>query len=285
MAARQHGVIAYRQLVALGSGRGAIAHQVANGRLHRVHRGVFAVGHRRLTLQGRRMAAVLAVRDSVLSHRDAAALWGLLAGAGTLFHVTAVARGRAQQRGIKVHQVRKLDARDRTIRDGIPVTSLARTLLDLAEVVPATTLARAYDEAERLRLLDVRALKELCARSPGRRGLKPLKVLIADRTRETPHTKRELEALFFDFCRAHRLPLPACNAMVEGYEVDTLWADKQLVVELDSWEFHGGRRAFERDRERDAVLQAAGYRVVRVTWRRLNEQPEELATLIRRLLS
>jgi very-short-patch-repair endonuclease len=231
------------------------------------------------------MAAVLAAGDSVLSHRDAAALWGVLAPAGSRFHVTAVARGRAQQRGIEVHQVRKLDARDRTTRDGIPVTTLPRTLLDLAEVVPATTLARAYDEAERLRLLDVRALKELLERSPGRRGLKPLGALIADRTRDTPHTKGELEALFFDFCRAHRLPLPACNAMVEGYEVDTLWADKQLVVELDSWEFHRGRRAFERDRERDAVLQAAGYRVIRVTWRQLTEQAEELAALIRRLLS
>jgi hypothetical protein len=150
-------------------------------------------------------------------------------------------------------------------------------------VAPVATLARAYDEAERLRLLDVRAVAELCRRSPGRRGLKALNALIAE-TYDTPHTKRELEARFFDFCRSQGLPLPACNVLVEGYEVDAFWPAYRLVVELDSWEFHGGRRAFERDRERDAVLQAAGYRVISITWRRLTKHPQEVAALVRRLM-
>jgi very-short-patch-repair endonuclease len=183
-----------------------------------------------------------------------------------------------------LHQVRSLDRRDHTRRDGIPVTSLARTLLDAAETESKTTLQRWWDAAERLRLLDVRAVTALCERSPGRRGLKPLSVLIAE-CRPIPETKRELEALFFDFCRAHRLPPPACNVLVEGLEVDAFWPDKRLVVELDSWEFHRGRRAFERDRERDAVLQAAGYRVLRITWRRLHDNPADTAALIRSLLS
>jgi hypothetical protein len=150
-------------------------------------------------------------------------------------------------------------------------------------VMPVPALARAYDEAERLRLLDVRAVKNLCERSPGRRGLKPLAALIAEK-RVTGDTKRELEALFFDFCRTQGLPLPACNVLVEGYEVDAFWAAHRLIVELDSWKFHSGRNAFERDRERDAALQAARYKVIRITWRRLTERPEEVAALLRRLM-
>jgi len=202
---------------------------------------------------------------------------------GGAIHVTVV-RSQRPKSGIVLHQVRRLDDRDRAIsHDGIPVTSLARTLLDVAERESNQTLRRAWDEAERLGLLDIAAVRELCARSPGRRGLEPITALIAE-MRPAPHTKRELEAKFFDFCQTQRLPRPACNVLVEGYEVDAFWPAQRLVVELDSWEFHRGRRAFERDRERDAVLQAAGYRVIRITWRRLTRVPEEVASLIRRLM-
>jgi aryl-alcohol dehydrogenase-like predicted oxidoreductase len=132
--------------------------------------------------------------------------------------------------------------------------------------------------------VDVRALSALCDRSPGRRGLKPLRALIADKTLYGPDTKRELEARFFEFCRAFGLPLPACNVLVEGFLVDAYWPEQHLIVELDSWQFHQGRAAFERDRERDSVLQAAGYRVVRITWRRLTEEPAAVAALLRALL-
>jgi very-short-patch-repair endonuclease len=285
IATAQHGVIAHGQLFALGYGRGAIRRRLAAGRLHRIHAGVYAAGHARLTVQGRWMSAVLAYGPrALLSHRDGAALWELLPIGGSRIHVTVEARGVRRRRGIAVHETRHLHADDLAIRDGIPVTSLPRTLLDLAEVVPAGTLARAYDQAERLRLLDVRAVTALCDRSPGRHGLKPLGALLADRTRPAPETKGELEALFFDFCRANRLPLPACNAMVEGFEVDAVWPAHRLIVELDSWEFHRGKMAFERDRERDAILQAAGYRVIRITWRKLHDQPADIAALLRRLM-
>jgi hypothetical protein len=285
VAERQWGVIADRQLKTLGVGRGAIQNRLELGQLHRLHRGVYALGHRHLSLRARWMAAVLASgQDAVLSHRDPAALWGLMLIGGTRIDVTVVARGRAQPEGIVLHQVRALAPADRATREGIPVTSLARTLLDIAETEPARTLRRAWDHAERLRVLDVRAVKDTCHRSPGRRGLKPLRALLADQTRYAPETKRELEALFVDFCREQRLPLPACNALVEGFEVDALWPAQRLIVELDSWEFHRGRKAFERDRERDAILQAAGYRVIRITWRRLTEEPTGVAHLLQRML-
>jgi hypothetical protein len=246
---------------------------------------VYAVGHTRLTLEARWLAAVRACGDgALLSHRTGATSWNVMRATGGVIHVT-VLRSQRPKRGIVLHQVRRLDDRDRAISDdGIPVTSLARTLLDIAETESNQTLRRAWDEAERLRLLDVRAVAELCERSRGRRGLRPLTTLLTE-MRPTPHTKRELEALFFDFCHAQGLSLPACNVLIEGYEVDAFWPSHQLVVELDSWEFHRGRRAFERDRERDAVLQAAGYRVVRITWRRLAHDPGGVAALIRRLLA
>jgi Protein of unknown function (DUF559) len=160
---------------------------------------------------------------------------------------------------------------------------VARTLLDLAESDPAR-LPRAWDSAARLRLLDIRAVQATCELGHGRRGLKHLLPLVEDRTRVIPDTRRELEARFFDLCRAYDLPLPSCNVLVESYLVDALWPSGRLIVELDSWEFHGDRHAFERDRERDSVLQAAGFRVIRITWRRLTEEPAEVARLIRRLL-
>jgi hypothetical protein len=284
LATRQFGIVDEADLGGLGFGRGAVQHQLRLGRLHRLYPGVYAVGHTRLTLHGRWLAAVRACGEgAVLSHRTAAAHWDLVPPGGGAFHVTVVG-SHCRKRGIMLHQVRRLDRRDRTVRGSIPVTSLARTLLDVAETESETTLRRCWDQAERHRLLDVRAVTALCARSPGRRGLKPLNALLAA-CAPTPNTKRELEALFFDFCRIHRLPLPACNVLVEGFEVDAYWSAYKLVAELDSWEFHRGRAAFERDRERDAVLQAAGYRVIRITWRRLTGHPAETAALIRTLMS
>jgi very-short-patch-repair endonuclease/predicted transcriptional regulator of viral defense system len=283
LAGKQHGVVAHRQLVALGFAEDAIQYQLATARLHRIHRGVYAVGHRKLTIRGHWMGAVLALGDNaVLSHLSAAALWGVLAIPGGAIDVLVETCGARRRKGIKVHETLHLPARDRTIRDSIPVTSLPRTLLDVAEVAP-TRLRRAVDEADRLELLDVRAVRELCDRSHGRRGLKPLLALLDEAT-DAPNTKQEFEALFFDFCRAHRLPLPICNALVEGFEVDAFWPAHRLIVELDSWTFHRGRRAFERDRERSAALQAAGYRVIPVTWRRLTRHPAELAEQLRALM-
>jgi very-short-patch-repair endonuclease len=178
--------------------------------------------------------------------------------------------------------VGRLESTDRAVRRRIPVTSVARTLLDLAEVVPRRQLERAIDEAERRRLFDLKAIDVVCERNRGRRGLKPLRAVIANSS-EPPATKTELEHRFADFCRDAGLPRPAFNITVEGFEVDAAWLDRKLIVELDSWTFHGGRDAFEADRKRDAVLLLAGYRVVRVTWRRLTRDAATLANELRGL--
>jgi hypothetical protein len=168
--------------------------------------------------------------------------------------------------------------------DGIPVTSVARTLLDLAEVLPRRRLERAFDEADRQHLLDLSAIGRLCERSRGRHGLKPLKALLSARFRPVPETRSELERQFLDLCRQAGLPPPLVNCHVAGFEIDAAWPDRRLVVELDGFAFHHTRSAFERDRARDAELQLAGHRVLRVTARRLADEPREIVRAIRLLL-
>jgi very-short-patch-repair endonuclease len=172
---------------------------------------------------------------------------------------------------------------DRDTVANIPVTSVARTLLDLAEVVDGRQLEKAFEEADRLGLLEMRAVESLCARSPGRRGLKPLRRLIEEA--RAPETGRSpLEDRVLALCRSHGLPAPQTNVAVLGYEVDALWPDRKVVVEADGWSFHRHRAAFERDRARDARLQVAGYNVIRLTHRRLESEPEAVAAELRRLL-
>ena len=284
LAARQHGVVARRQLIEVGFGPGAIDWRRATGRLHVVYRGVYAVGHPRLVGHGRWMAAVLACGDAaLLSHQSGGALWEFRPSAGSLVDVTTP-RSRAGEPGIRVHRVRTLDPEDRTVRDGIPVTTVARTLLDLAETVSPTQLRRAFEAADRLGLLDMRAIERLRERCRGRRGLKPLAALLATHRRPAPMTRSELECRFLDLCRDERLPAPLVNATVAGMEVDMLWPRQRLVVELDGHAFHRTRAAFERDRVRDAALQQAGHRVVRVTDRRLRAEPAGVAQTVQSLL-
>lgn len=283
LADRQHGVVAHGQLVDLGFGEAAIQRRLAAGRLHRIHRGVYAVGHTSLRREGRLMAAILACGDgAMVSHRSAAVLWGLHRSSRAVIDVTAP-RGLRGRPGIVVHRTRSPHPDDRALLHGIPITSVARTLLDLAAVVSRRQLERAVDEAERLRLFDMRAIEELLRRSRGHRGAKRLRAVIADAT-EPPATRMELERRFAELCRDHELPRPAFNVTVEGFEVDAAWPDRKLIVELDSWTFHGGRNAFEADRERDAALQLAHYRVIRLTWRRLSRQPAGVADDLSRLL-
>jgi very-short-patch-repair endonuclease len=282
LAARQHGVVAHRQLLAIGLGRLAIKYQVECGRLHPIYVGVYAVGHPVLSLRGRWMAAVLACGDdAVLSHRDAGALWQLRPTAGARVHVTAVGRTRHPRRGIVVHRVRALDPRDVTCRDGIPVTTVARTLLDLAEILLPRQLERVFEEAERRRVLDLRAVEEVCRRSNGRRGLRPLRALLAA-AREPATTRSELEAMFRDFCRDLDLPVPVFNALVAGYEVDASWPGSRLIVELDGYAFHRTRGAFERDRMKSVALKTSEYEVLRVTERMLRTEPSVVADAIRK---
>ena len=286
LAGRQHGVIAMWQALELGFGRPAIEHRLTVGRLHRVHRGVYAVGHRVLTWRGVLMAAVLACRPgAVLSHRSAARLWGIRPDSRRAVEVTVIGCGRRSRPGIEVHAVRALDRRDVTQLDGIPVTTLHRTLLDLAEVAPRDHVARAIEESERKRIFDRRALDELLERSPGRRGRHPLSSILTDAVPIEPATREELEWRFQQVIHQAGLPRPLVNTLVEGFEVDAYWPNHHLIVELDGYETHQTRKAFEADRERDAVLLLAGYRVVRITWRQLTREPDTIITRLRRLLA
>jgi len=284
LAARQHGVATRRQLLALGFSRHAIDRWIASGRLHPIYRGVYAVGHANLSRRGRWMAAVLACGDeAVLSHRSAGALWDIAPTSSPLTDVT-VPRGRSGHRRIRLHQVRRLTDDDRTVHDAIPVTSVARTLFDLAEVFDARRLERALERAERLQLFDLRAIEGQIERGRGRRALKRI-VPVLGASHPAPQTRSELERDFLDLCRSTDLPAPQVNVIVEGYEVDALWPDQRLIVELDSFEYHRTRAAFERDRARDTALQLAGHRVLRITWRRLRDEPGAVATAIRTLLA
>jgi hypothetical protein len=250
-------------------------------RIRRVHRGVYTVVPGRLSLRSRWMASVLACgSEAALSHRSAAALWGFLRPRSAQIDVTSM-RGR-NRGGLCIHRA-PIDAREQAIVDSIPVTSVARTLLDLAEVVDEHTLRRAFEEADRLHLLEMAALEELCGRSHGRRGLRALRPLIAA-AREPTTTASPLEDRFADLCEEYWLPRPATNALVLGHEVDALWPKHRLVVEMDGYAFHSHRAAFERDRSRDAAFVAGGYTVVRLTHRRLEVEPEAVADQLRRLL-
>jgi hypothetical protein len=283
-AAQQHGVVAYEQLMALGFGRRAVQHRVTAGRLHPLYIGVFSVGHSVLSAHGRRMAAVLACgAGALLSHLSAAAHEGLVHTDRSAIDITVPGRSRKGRPGIDLHLVRRLHPDDRTVVQGIPTTSIARTLLDIAATRPRL-LERAFEAAERLQLLDLRAIHELLDRSHGCRG-RPALAALTDRRELPPATRSELERDFLRLCDDAGLPLPLVNVIVEGFEVDAAWPNRRLVVELDSREFHLTRAAFERDRVRDAKLQLAGYRVLRVTHRRLHTESSAIVDTVRRLLS
>ena len=285
LAARQHGVVAHWQLMQAGLGRQAVKHRVRTGRLHRVQFGVYAVGHAALTWYGRCMAAVLSYGPgAVLSHRTAAALWEIRRSSSPIVEVTVAERGRHARGGIRLHRVRGLHADDRAVHEGIPVTSVARTLLDFAEVAPPRELERAVEEAERRRIFDLREIEGLCERSPGRRGCPRLARVLAAHSGPPPRTRSELERDFLDLTRDAALPQPLVNGEVVDLEVDFVWHEQRLAVELDSREFHLTPAAFERDRMRDAALQLTGYRVVRITHRRLANEPAEVAEVLRSLL-
>src|SRR6187402_2297307 len=271
LATRQHGVIAWRQLRDLGIGDEAIKTRLAEGRLHHLHGEVYAVGHSRLAIRAPWWAALLAYGPgAALSHQSAAVLWGIRRKRRGPIHVTAPCgrQGLRRRKGIWIHRC-KLTAEDRTTRDGFPVTTLARTLFDLAEVAPFDQLKGAAEEADRLKLLRLPDLEHCCERGHGRRALRPMRRLIAE-LRPPDEGRSPLEIRFPAFARDHDLPKPHQNVDVLGHEVDALWPAAKLIVELDSWEHHGHRAAFERDRARDPKLMLAGYRTIRVTHRRLD---------------
>jgi len=285
-AARQWGVVSRGQLLEAGLSPTTVRDRVRSGRLIRLHRGVYAVGHARLRREGQWLAAVLAVGPgAVLSHRDAAGLHDLRPANHVRTDVTTTRQPRGIE-GIAIHRTRVLDAQDITTVSGIPVTTVARTLLDLAGQVPHDHLTRAIKEAERQRTFDLRAVHAAMARTRGRtgRGHRALKKAIEECAAfEHHHTRSPLEDAFLRLLRNRGLPLPATNTYVEGFEVDAVWRAQGVAVELDGWSDHQTRRSFETDRERDATLLAAGWRVVRFTYRQLKERPDRVVHVLRRL--
>lgn len=278
LARRQHWVVARWQLLRLGLTEPQIDHRLGTGAFNPLHRGVYAVGRRDVSRRGRWLAAVLACGEgAVLSHTSAAALWELRAARPGPIHVTSRHKRGRSDPALALHRSASLRPTDVVVREGIPVTGLGRTLTDLAAVLDADALRDAFEEADRLNILELRPLAALATRGRGLPGLGVLRSLIAEAS-APDYTRSELERRFLPFCRRHGLPMPEVNANVAGFEVDAMWRDARLVVELDSWAFHGRTRdAFERDRERDAALAVAGYRVYRLTWRRLHEDGAAVA--------
>jgi hypothetical protein len=222
IATRQHGVVSLQQLLAAGMTKSGVTRRAKAGRLHRVHRGVYAVGHTRLSYAGRCMAAVLAGgRKAVISHRSAAALWGLLPPASAPIEISVPGTsGKGRHAGIKIHRSRTLKDMLVTRRNGIPVTRPVRTISDLRRVVSAADLRRAIRQA-------------------GVFGLR-----LDDPDGQGDRTRSELEHLFLNLCDEHGLPQPAVNVQVDSFTVDFLWRDQRLIVETDGYRYHRSHTAF-----------------------------------------
>jgi very-short-patch-repair endonuclease len=274
-------VVTRRQLLAHGIGEGAIAWRLRTGTLHRLHHGVFAVGHEVLTLNGHRLAAVLACGlGAAASHGTAVGLHGL-SNAPARHHVT-VPRGGPHSRGdLVVHRVRRLAPEDVEEVDGIPVTTVARTALDMAEVLAPHRLAKLLERMELERVFDLVALRATMTRNPGRRGLKPLAEAL--RRLDGASDENALQRAFRELCRRIGLPEPEEQVPIGPYTVDFFWPAARLVVETDGREYHTTRAAFERDRRLDVDLAALGLRVLRVEGWQVTEPSRALVTTLSRL--
>jgi len=232
------------------------------------------------------IAAVFACGEgTLLGHRTGVVHWGLLRSASPAIHVIVQRKRKPVVEGVTVHLTRQLTDADRAVVRGIPVTSLGRTLVDFAGVARPGELIEAIEQAERLRIFDLNAVNEVLTRSRGRRGAKALRAALKElHGEEPPDLKSTLERDFRSYCKSRDLPIPSFNVGIEGFLVDAVWEDKKLVVELDSRRHHLGIRAFEGDRKRDTKLQMAGYRIARVTDRRMKQEPDELEADLRSLL-
>jgi uncharacterized protein DUF559 len=253
--------------------------------------GVYAVGHRSVSVDGRRRGAVLACgKGAVLSRFSAASAWGMLNSDGRRFDVVAPGRsgGRiADAETIDLRRTRRLPQEDVETLRGIPITSVGRTLLDLAGCAAPLIVQRAVHEAEVQRLLDVDAVLATIDRNPGRRGTRTLRLALGVSAPD-PQNSRFVER-FVALCVEHGLPRPRFGVHVDGgdrlYEADALFAAQRLIVELDSQQFHATARSFQNDRRRDSVLAARGFQTLRYTWQRLRDEPEAVATELRHVLA
>jgi predicted transcriptional regulator of viral defense system len=254
-----------------------IAQWVQSGRIHRLYRGIYALGHDRLRLEGRWLAAVLACGPgAVLSHRDAAQLWELRQSSAALIDVTVPSRnGRVRRRGIRIHRSGRLAPDEVTTKDGIPTTTVARTLLDLADVLPKQALRRAVTEAEFRDRLDLTSINAAVQNNPGRRGAKLLEAVMGKGHR----TRSPLEDRFLALIERRGVEEPETGVWVEGYERDFLWPRAGLAVELDGVAAHTTRTTFNADRLRDRKLWRAGLRTMRLTSEALDDEDAVIADL------
>ncbi|MGZ5329910.1 MAG: type IV toxin-antitoxin system AbiEi family antitoxin domain-containing protein [Solirubrobacterales bacterium] len=278
LARRQHGVLSVRQLREHGFERHAVRHRVASGRLRRVHRGVYAVGHLLLSREARWMAAVLAVgQNSLLSHESAGALWGIWL-EGPRVHVSASVRGSRRLPGVVVHR-RRLGARDRDRQLGIPVTNPAGTLIDLAVGASPDRLEAAINAADRRGLLTPEQLRGEVDLRPGRPGAGVLRRLLDRRTFRL--TDSELERLFLRLAREVGLPPPRTGVRLNGFKVDFHWPGLGLVVETDGLRYHRTPEQQAHDRRRDQAHTAAGLTCLRFTHAQVRYEPEEVRGVLR----
>lgn len=288
LAEGQYGVVGRGQLLELGLTEEAIEARLRNGRLHRLYAGVYAVGHRMTSREGQWMAAVLASGpDAVLSHWSAAAFWMIRPNSRSIIDITTPQKSRSWD-GIRRHH-KALPVDEVTVEEGIPLTTVPRTILDLAATESADVVGNLLRESEYRQLHDRLSPWDLVERYPGRRGVRKVRTALK-RLREEPSGRRRsrLEERFTSFLRVHRLPQPRFNDWIllggRRYRVDCHWPGTDQIVELDGWEGHGTRSAFREDRARDRALRGAGYSVTRLTWNQLDDEPEAIASDLRALL-
>ncbi len=287
IAGSQRGLVTRAQMTAAGLGRGAVAHRISNARLHRVHRGVYLVGHPVPAALAFELAAILAVgHGAVLSHRAAARLSGFVQPphTGGPIDVSVATVNAGRRPGIILHVVAALEPVDIADHEGMRITAPARTLVDLSSVLAVQHLERAIEEALVQRRVRETDITEAVARLAHRPGLASLRIALTSLTTEPSLTRSEAEHRLLDLIRDARLPHPLTNTRVAGHEVDLFWPANRLIVEVDGFAYHRTRAAFERDRRRDGDLQAAGHRVLRLTWRRITEEPHAVVALIARAL-
>lgn len=288
IAGRQHGMVARWQLLELGWSRDVIKRRIARGALHPLHRGVYAYGHRAITVESRWMAATLAFGpDAVLSHRSAGQLLGLVPRSRIRPEVTRP-RHAAGRPHLVIHQA--VLPGDEVVRvRGIPVTSVPRTILDLAATRSEREVERAWDQMEFQGHTDVLSVPDLLQRYPRRKGSPLLTRLASRKTLPVGITRNDFEEAFLALIDHQGLPRPRMNAHVElrgrFYEIDAFWEQQRVAIELDGGAAHTTSKAFDDDRERDRILTAERFTTTRVTWHHLHDKPQEVADDLRRILT
>jgi very-short-patch-repair endonuclease len=287
--AEQHGVITLRQLVGLGLGRRAVRWRVSSGRLHPIHRGIYAVGRRDLTIKGRWIAAVVACGDgAALSHRPAATLHGLIDARGGRIDVSIPRQSSLRRPGLRVHRSTCLCPSDCTTVERIPCTGVPVTLLALAATSPTNIVESACNQAEIKEVLNMQAVEELLERRRSHPGVDRLRGTLEAEGFGLDRTKSHLEHRFLRLVREAGLPAPTVNDSIaipgEEMQFDFVWHRERLVVEVDGWETHRTRKAFHDDRRRDQLLQAAGWSVLRFTDRDFRSDPDHVVRTVCTLL-